>query len=143
MPTSTELLLAGATLIAPVINYWWPGFPASLCKEAYYEQFLQDQWPFRVAHYTPWLSYWWNSQKLFPGSSAMAHSPDLLSRHDKELKHKFSTGYDYMDQLANLVVDNWHRFDLSFITEENASNRVHPTCMAHAKSNLLRFSGQI
>ncbi|KAI3995126.1 hypothetical protein MKX01_031928 [Papaver californicum] len=27
--------LAGATLVAPVINYWWPGFPASLSKEAY------------------------------------------------------------------------------------------------------------
>ncbi|KAK9912024.1 hypothetical protein M0R45_035898 [Rubus argutus] len=30
--------LAGATLHAPVINYWWPGFPANLSTDAYYKQ---------------------------------------------------------------------------------------------------------
>ncbi|KAI3983920.1 hypothetical protein MKX01_022787, partial [Papaver californicum] len=43
--------LAGATLVAPVINYWWPGFPGNLSIEAYEKQFLQDQWTLRVAHY--------------------------------------------------------------------------------------------
>ncbi|XP_057477047.1 uncharacterized protein LOC130764748 isoform X2 [Actinidia eriantha] len=45
--------LAGATLIALVVNYWLPGFPANLSKEAYYKQFPQDQWALRVAHYAP------------------------------------------------------------------------------------------
>ncbi|GMP53451.1 hypothetical protein CsSME_00018901 [Camellia sinensis var. sinensis] len=34
--TMKSLALAGVALIAPVVNYWWPGFPANLSKEAYY-----------------------------------------------------------------------------------------------------------
>ncbi|KAK9901823.1 hypothetical protein M0R45_001939 [Rubus argutus] len=43
--------LAGATLHAPVINYWWPGFPANLSTDAYYKQPPGDQWALRVAHH--------------------------------------------------------------------------------------------
>ncbi|OVA05997.1 hypothetical protein BVC80_1707g102 [Macleaya cordata] len=82
--------VAGATLIAPVVNYWWPGFPANLSKEAYNQQFLQDQWALRVVHYTPLLTYWWNTQKWFPISSAVAHNPDIFSRQDKELFPKLA-----------------------------------------------------
>lgn len=64
--------LAGATLVAPVINYWWPGFPANASTEAYYLQYPQDQWAVRVAHHTPWLTHWWNTQKWFPASSVIA-----------------------------------------------------------------------
>lgn len=69
--------LAGATLVAPVVNYWLPGFPNNLAKEAYYEQLPQDQWAVGVAHYTPWLTYWWNTQKWFPASSVIAQKPKL------------------------------------------------------------------
>ncbi|KAG5239571.1 hypothetical protein OIU77_012884 [Salix suchowensis] len=77
--------LAGATLIAPVVNYWWPGFPANLSTEAYNRQIPQDQWVLRVAHHIPWLTYWWNTQKLFPASSIIARKPEILSRQDLEL----------------------------------------------------------
>uniref|UniRef100_A0A2N9H830 AB hydrolase-1 domain-containing protein n=1 Tax=Fagus sylvatica TaxID=28930 RepID=A0A2N9H830_FAGSY len=77
--------LAGAGLLAPVVNYWWPGFPLNLSSEAYYQQPQQDQWALRVAHYTPWLTYWWNTQKWFPASSVIAKNADCLSRQDKEL----------------------------------------------------------
>ncbi|KAI3836475.1 hypothetical protein MKW98_008236 [Papaver atlanticum] len=80
--------LAGATLVAPVINYWWPGFPADLSKEAYQKQFLQDQWTLRVAHYAPFLTYWWNTQKLFPASSVASKAPGIFSAHDLELLPK-------------------------------------------------------
>ena len=50
--------LAGVALITPVINYWWPGFPANLSTEGYYWQPPQDQWALRVARYAPWLTYW-------------------------------------------------------------------------------------
>ncbi|KAL9672221.1 hypothetical protein QQ045_028471 [Rhodiola kirilowii] len=80
--------LAGVTLMAPVVNYWWSGLPANLSKEAYYQQFTQDQWALRIAHYAPWLTYWWNTQKLFPTSSAIAKSSDVLSHDDKELSTK-------------------------------------------------------
>ncbi|XP_011032854.1 PREDICTED: uncharacterized protein LOC105131535 [Populus euphratica] len=77
--------LAGATLIAPVVNYWWPGFPANLSTEAYYQQPPQDQWTLRVAHHAPWLTYWWNTQKWFPASAVAAQKPEVFSRQDLEL----------------------------------------------------------
>ncbi|KAI3860759.1 hypothetical protein MKW92_027611 [Papaver armeniacum] len=77
--------LAGATLVAPVINYWWPGFPGNLSKEAYKMQLLQDQWTLRVAHYAPFLTYWWNTQKWFPASSVAARDAAILCAQDKEL----------------------------------------------------------
>ncbi|KAK6152314.1 hypothetical protein DH2020_014949 [Rehmannia glutinosa] len=77
--------LAGAALIAPVVNYWWPGIPSNMSEEAYKQHLVQDQWAIRVAHYLPWLNYWWNTQKLFPGLSLIAHSPKVLSRQDMEL----------------------------------------------------------
>ncbi|MED6159230.1 hypothetical protein PIB30_040435 [Stylosanthes scabra] len=77
--------LAGAVLLAPVVNYWWHGLPGNLTNEAYYRQLLQDQWTLRVAHYTPWLTYWWNTQKWFPGLSLIYNGSSVLSRQDKEL----------------------------------------------------------
>ncbi|XP_030549770.1 uncharacterized protein LOC115754751 [Rhodamnia argentea] len=77
--------LAGVAFIAPVINYWWPGFPANLSTEGYYLQPPQDQWALRVAHYAPWLTYWWNTQKWFPASSVVARAPHIMSRQDMEV----------------------------------------------------------
>ncbi|KAL4560389.1 hypothetical protein LXL04_032539 [Taraxacum kok-saghyz] len=84
--------LAGATLIAPVVNYWWRNLPTNLSQEAYSKQFKQDQWSLRVAHYLPSLTYWWNTQKFFPSLTVIAHSPYILSRQDKELVPKFTAG---------------------------------------------------
>ncbi|XP_015898803.3 uncharacterized protein LOC107432222 isoform X1 [Ziziphus jujuba] len=77
--------LAGAVLLAPVVNYWWSGFPSNLSNEAYYQQPWNDQWTFRVAHHAPWLTYWWNTQKWFPSASVLANSSNILSHQDKEL----------------------------------------------------------
>lgn len=81
--------LAGAAVIVPVINFWWPSFPANLSKEAYKTQLVQDQWMLRVAHYIPSLLYWWMTQKWFPSSTVAARHPEILSPHDKEIVHKF------------------------------------------------------
>ncbi|XP_074340063.1 uncharacterized protein LOC141677867 isoform X2 [Apium graveolens] len=81
--------LAGVALLAPVVNYWWPGFPANLSTEAYYEQYLEDQWALRVSHYAPWLTYWWNTQKLFPSSSVASGRPKF-SRQDYEIFSKLA-----------------------------------------------------
>lgn len=112
--------LAGATLIAPVINYWWPRLPANLSKEAFSKQFVQDQWTLRVAHYLPWLTYWWNTQKLFPSLTIIAHSPVVLSRQDRELIPKFTAGreavegqvrqqgeYESIHRDLNIGFDTW------------------------------------
>ncbi|KAI4382658.1 hypothetical protein MLD38_008594 [Melastoma candidum] len=79
--------LAGAVLIAPVINFWWPGFPTNLSIQAFSQQPLSDQWALRVAHHAPWLNYWWNTQKWFAPSSVFAGRP-RLSRQDVELLPK-------------------------------------------------------
>ena len=83
-------------LIAPAINYWWPGLPANLTNEAFYQLKPQDQWVYRISHYIPWLTYWWNTQRWFPSSSVIAHSQDILSRQDKELVPKFQHRIGHM-----------------------------------------------
>ncbi|XP_027066908.1 uncharacterized protein [Coffea arabica] len=91
--------LAGAALLAPVVNYWWPGFPANLSNEAYNQQLPQDQWALRVSHYAAWLTYWWNTQKLFPPAAAVAQNPAVLSRQDLELMGHNTLRRDYEAQI--------------------------------------------
>lgn len=86
--------LAGAALLAPVTNYWWPNFPANLSKEAFNQQLPQDIWNLRVAHYLPWLTYSWNTQKFFPACSAAAYNPGALSSQDLELMPKYRANRD-------------------------------------------------
>ncbi|VFQ74203.1 unnamed protein product [Cuscuta campestris] len=81
--------LAGASLVTPVVNYWWHNFPGNLSREAYYNQLPQDQWTLRVAHYAPWLTYWWNTQKYFPSSSVAANKLEIFNSHDRELLPKY------------------------------------------------------
>jgi hypothetical protein len=80
--------LAGAALLSPVVNYWWQGFPVNLLREAYHKELAQDQWALRVAHYIPWLTYCWNTQKWFPGASAVVGNFNTLSPQDVQLISK-------------------------------------------------------
>ncbi|XP_010553366.1 PREDICTED: uncharacterized protein LOC104823482 [Tarenaya hassleriana] len=80
--------LAGATLVAPVINYWWKNLPSNMSMEAFNQQPPRDQWAVRVAHHAPWLTHWWNTQKWFPGSSVVSRNLGLLSQSDKEIIFK-------------------------------------------------------
>lgn len=91
--------LAGATLVAPVINYWWKGFPENMRKEAYNLQYRQDQWALRVAHYIPWLTYWWNTQKWFPGSSVASGIPQF-SAQDFQILAKIRPQQSYKDYVT-------------------------------------------
>ncbi|MED6109233.1 hypothetical protein PIB30_031549 [Stylosanthes scabra] len=52
---------------------------------AYSKQPTQDKWTVGVAHYLPWLTYWWMTQKWFPGSSVLSHNPAILSQQDLSL----------------------------------------------------------
>lgn len=87
--------IAGAALVAPVVNYWWTGIPSNLSTQAYSQQLQPDQWAVRVSHYTPWLTYFWNTQKWFPGSSVLAQSIDCLSDQDKEILPKLQKREPY------------------------------------------------
>ncbi|XP_039015024.1 uncharacterized protein LOC120145200 [Hibiscus syriacus] len=82
--------LAGASLVVPFVNYWWPRLPANLLKEGFSRLLAQDQWSFRVAHYTPWLFYWWMSQKWFPSLSMLAGNLTIFSPSDLEVLKKWS-----------------------------------------------------
>ncbi|KAL4183020.1 hypothetical protein AMTRI_Chr11g96060 [Amborella trichopoda] len=83
--------LAGAALIAPVINYWWPGFPSNLLKEGYNWQLVQDQWALRIFHYLPCLTYWWNTQTWFPGCSVPLADPRIFNPWDTQMLPNIST----------------------------------------------------
>lgn len=82
--------LAGAALVAPVVNYWWPSFPSNLSREVFKKQFLRDQWGLRVAHNIPQLLYWWLTQKWFPSSSLIEGNPEISSVNDKAIIEKMS-----------------------------------------------------
>ncbi|CAA0829669.1 alpha/beta-Hydrolases superfamily protein [Striga hermonthica] len=108
--------LAGAVLLAPAVNYWWPGLSSNVSREAYKQQLPEDQWAMRVAHYVPWLNYWWNTQKLFPGFSLIAQSPRVLSYQDAEIIPRvISIREEYQAQVRQQgEFESLHR-DLAFM----------------------------
>ncbi|KAF5773299.1 putative alpha/beta hydrolase-1 [Helianthus annuus] len=81
--------LAGAVLISPAINFWWPNLPLNLTNEEYSRQLKRDQWALRVAHYLPWLTYWWNTQTWFPVFAVIHGHPTVLSPPDLKVFSKF------------------------------------------------------
>lgn len=81
--------LAGATLMTPVVNYWWHNLPLNMTTKAYYKQPKHDQWALRVAHYFPWLTYWWFTQEWFPSSSVVQRNPAVFSNQDLSIVSKF------------------------------------------------------
>ncbi|GKV38951.1 hypothetical protein SLEP1_g46798 [Rubroshorea leprosula] len=85
--------LYGTALLAPAVNFFWSGFPANLSKEVFNQLLPQDCWALRVAHYVPWLTYWWNTQKLFPPMSVIAGIPDVFSQQDLGLVNKFAINH--------------------------------------------------
>uniref|UniRef100_A0A0E0DDU8 AB hydrolase-1 domain-containing protein n=1 Tax=Oryza meridionalis TaxID=40149 RepID=A0A0E0DDU8_9ORYZ len=90
--------LAGVAILGPVGNYWWSGLPSNVSWHAWNQQLPQDKWAVWVSHHLPWLTYWWNSQKLFPASSVIAYNPALLSEEDKLIMPKFAFR-TYMPQI--------------------------------------------
>ncbi|ONK56419.1 uncharacterized protein A4U43_C10F8420 [Asparagus officinalis] len=78
--------LAGAALLAPVVNYRWPGFPKNLITEAYNKQHLGDQWALRIAYYAPWLFNWWMNQSWLPTSTVISGKVHLPNRWDSQVR---------------------------------------------------------
>jgi hypothetical protein len=61
--------LSGASLVVPFVHYWWSIFPANLSREEFRKLPLSYQRSFQIAHYAPWLFYWWMTQTWFPNLS--------------------------------------------------------------------------
>ncbi|KAF7062492.1 hypothetical protein CFC21_069084 [Triticum aestivum] len=80
--------IAGAAMMAPVVNYWWPGFPADLAAEVYKKQEVGDQWALRVSHYAPGILHWWMDQSWLPTSTVVAGTTPLPNKRDAEIRAK-------------------------------------------------------
>ncbi|AQL10360.1 alpha/beta-Hydrolases superfamily protein [Zea mays] len=78
--------LAGAAMLAPVVNYWWPGLPAGPAAEAYARQARGDQWALRVAHHAPGLLHWWMAQRWLPTSTVVDNTTHLPNGRDAEVR---------------------------------------------------------
>ncbi|XP_072999574.1 uncharacterized protein [Typha latifolia] len=80
--------LAGAALVVPVVNYWWPSFPANLSGHVFGNLLAGDRRTFWIAHHLPSLLYAWMTQKWFQTSQAAAGHPDIFPEQDKEVIRK-------------------------------------------------------
>jgi len=78
--------LAGAAMLAPVVNYWWPGLPAEASAAAYARQARGDQWALRVSHHAPGLLHWWMRQGWLPTSTVVDNTTHLPNRRDAETR---------------------------------------------------------
>lgn len=78
--------IAGAAMMAPVVNYWWPGFPADLAAEVYNKQEVGDQWALRVSHHAPGILHWWMEQSWLPTSTVIAGTTPLPNKRDAEIR---------------------------------------------------------
>ncbi|MCD7460023.1 hypothetical protein HAX54_042706 [Datura stramonium] len=129
--------MGGVALLAPGINYWWPGLPANLTKEVFTQQLPWDQLALEVAHYYPWLVYWWNSQTLFPRLSIIdgkynwsQQDLEIYSKIDQEQLHEayaVQQGvYESLDRDIIIWCQNWE-FDPIDLKNPfpNAEGHVH------------------
>ncbi|KAJ7981157.1 alpha/beta-Hydrolases superfamily protein [Quillaja saponaria] len=82
--------LLGASLVVPFVHYWWPCFPSNLSREALLRLPLPQQCAFRIAHYAPWLIYWWMTQKWFPSLSMMTENMELFNKSDLKIIERLS-----------------------------------------------------
>lgn len=76
--------------MVPFVNYWWTKVPQDILSKALGLMPKEDQWTFRVAHYVPWLLYWWLNQKLFPSKSMVSQNIALCSDKDLVIAKKKS-----------------------------------------------------
>ncbi|KAJ4865818.1 alpha/beta-Hydrolases superfamily protein [Raphanus sativus] len=79
--------LNGASLAVPLINFWWRRIPQSLLNAAIKKLPFEFQMTLRVAHYCPWLLYWWMTQKWFPSNR---DPKKTLTERDIELSETHS-----------------------------------------------------
>ncbi|XP_022949170.1 uncharacterized protein LOC111452601 [Cucurbita moschata] len=57
--------LLGAALVVPPVNFWWPSFPSALSQRLFTKLPRSYKRTYWIAYYTPWLMYWWMTQKWF------------------------------------------------------------------------------
>ncbi|KAK9279184.1 hypothetical protein L1049_012862 [Liquidambar formosana] len=86
--------LAGAALVAPVVNYQWPSLPEYLTRADFRKKPVK--WAFWVARYAPGLLYWWLTEIWFPSSVTGSNSKFFCNRDLHVLKT--SSGFPMLNQ---------------------------------------------
>ncbi|KAL5583044.1 hypothetical protein UlMin_015486 [Ulmus minor] len=87
--------LAGATLVVPVVNYWWPSLPDNLIRDDYRRTVVQ--WAIWLANYAPGLLYWWATQKWLPSTSVLQRNPVYFNNRDADVL-KTTKGFPMLTQ---------------------------------------------
>ncbi|EOA30927.1 hypothetical protein CARUB_v10014075mg, partial [Capsella rubella] len=89
--------LSGATLVVPILNFWWSCLPLNLSMSAFKKLPIPNQLTLGVAHYFPWLLYWWMTQKWF---APFSQNPrETMTERDIELADKY-TKHAYIKESA-------------------------------------------
>ncbi|KAL3518545.1 hypothetical protein ACH5RR_021134 [Cinchona calisaya] len=81
--------LAGASLVVPFCNYFWPGLPTKVLNKAFKRLPVRDQWSFRIAHHFPWLFYWFATQKWIP-TFKLEVKEGMFTKRDLEVLATFA-----------------------------------------------------
>uniref|UniRef100_A0A0A9H0T2 Uncharacterized protein n=1 Tax=Arundo donax TaxID=35708 RepID=A0A0A9H0T2_ARUDO len=76
--------LAGAALVVPAVNYWWP-LPDNVSRSAYGKLDARDRRTFWIAHHTPSMFYAWLTQKWFRMSPIIRGERDAFTDKDWEI----------------------------------------------------------
>ncbi|CAM0870448.1 unnamed protein product [Alopecurus aequalis] len=91
--------IAGAAMMAPVVNHWWSGFPADLAAEVYNKQEVGDQWALRVSHHAPGILHWWMDQSWLPTSTVVAGTTPLPNKRDAEIRAKLKADGTFQQKM--------------------------------------------
>jgi hypothetical protein len=98
--------LVGATLVVPVINYWWPSFPKELSKQAMKKVVPAEVRTLLLAHYAPSLLYAWMTQKWFASAAAASRDPGIFSESDMEVLRKILSSSHLFPEV-HVDLNNW------------------------------------
>ncbi|VYS56144.1 unnamed protein product [Arabidopsis thaliana] len=137
--------LSGATLVVPILNFWWSCLPLNLSTSAFKKLPIQNQWTLGVAHYFPWLLYWWMTQKWFspfsqnPRETMTERDIELADKHTKHayIKESALRQGEYVSMQRDIIAgyENWE-FDpteLSNPFSDDNKGSVHIWCALEDK----------
>ncbi|KAG2272785.1 hypothetical protein Bca52824_067340 [Brassica carinata] len=140
--------LSGATLVVPLLNFWWSSMPQSLLSAALKKLPIQNQWTFRVAHYLPWLLYWWLTQKWFspfspnPRETMTERDIELADKHTKHsyIKESALRQGEYVSKHRDIIAsfENWEFDPTELLNPFSDGNEgsVHMWCALEDKQIL-------
>ncbi|CAN7003271.1 unnamed protein product [Brassica rapa subsp. trilocularis] len=136
------------TFVAPLLNFWWSRMPQNLLSAALKKLPIENQWTFRVAHYLPWLLYWWLTQKWFspfnlnPLTTMTERDIELADKHTKHsyIKESALRQGEYVSMQRDIIAsfENWEFDPTELLNPFSDGNEgsVHIWCALEDKQIL-------